>query len=126
MKEILMYFKETDNKYRWDADIDGTKFELYIPKWRIPKIVPQKIKVSIYFPPYLPNVSKLTPDFALKEPDLCTMPIISKVHHHSDHTKTIRYDPSEQNDPEIGSPYIPFQLLPQKRVDNIVICVQWL
>jgi hypothetical protein len=126
MKEVLMYFKETENKYRWDADIDGAKFELYIPKWRVPKIVPQKIKVTIYFPPYLPSVSRLTRDFAKKDPDLCTTPITSKIQHHSDHKKTIRYNPSEQNDPEIGSPYFPIQLLPQEPVDNMVICVQWL
>jgi hypothetical protein len=126
LKEVLMYFKETDKKYRWDADIDGTNFELYIPKWRVPKNVPHNIKVTIYFPPYLNDVPKLTPDLAMKEPDLCTLPIISKVHHHSNHNKTIRYDPIDQNDAEIGSPYIPFQLLPNETVDNLLICVQWL
>jgi len=30
--EILAYKKETENKIRWDVNIDETLFELYIPK----------------------------------------------------------------------------------------------
>lgn len=39
MYEFLAYRKETENKYRWDADIDGVRFELYIPKWRVPDVI---------------------------------------------------------------------------------------
>ena len=39
----LDLFKSTDNKLRWDEDVDGIKFELYIPKWRVPEPVPPTI-----------------------------------------------------------------------------------
>jgi len=32
----LDLFKSTEQKLRWDEDVDGTKFEIYIPKWRVP------------------------------------------------------------------------------------------
>ena len=38
--------KETDNKLRWDVDIDDTRFSLYIPKWRVPQPWPSRIWVD--------------------------------------------------------------------------------
>ena len=125
MTEILMYSKETDNKYRWDVDIGETKFELYIPKWRVPNPVPQRIKVDLYYPPNLPNVYHLSCELALTDPDLCKLPIIAEVCHHSGLTQTVRFDPIDQKEPELGSPYIPFQLIPDGHIERIVICVQW-
>jgi hypothetical protein len=29
--------KTTDNKLRWQADVEGVNFKLYIPKWRVPR-----------------------------------------------------------------------------------------
>jgi len=40
--------KSTDRKFRWDEDIDGTNFELYIPHWRVPEPTPRMISVKIY------------------------------------------------------------------------------
>ena len=40
--------KSTERKFRWDEDIDGTNFELYIPKWRTPEPTPGMISVKIY------------------------------------------------------------------------------
>ena len=40
--------KFTERKFRWDEDIDGTKFELYIPQWRVPEPTPGMISVKIY------------------------------------------------------------------------------
>ena len=45
MIEILADHKGTDSKLRWDADINGAPFELYIPKWRVPDPVPSVIRV---------------------------------------------------------------------------------
>jgi hypothetical protein len=126
MKQILMYFKETDNKMRWDADCDGTLFELYIPKWRIPSNIPKTIKVSFDSIANCQDRSLLTPSKVRKNPNLLELPIFAEVHFHSLHTKTIRFDPSVNNNPEIGSPYIPFSLIaPELIGSKIVIKVEW-
>lgn len=49
MREIvaMSLLNETDNKLRWEADVDGVSFKLYIPKWRVPKPWPDMVKVVI-------------------------------------------------------------------------------
>ena len=44
---LLEETKETENKVRWDADIEGTRFSLYIPKWRVPEPWPRLIHVTV-------------------------------------------------------------------------------
>jgi len=39
--------KETDLKLRWEADVEGVAFKLYIPKWRVPRPWPTRILVRI-------------------------------------------------------------------------------
>jgi hypothetical protein len=44
---LLEETKETDNKVRWDADIEGIRFSLYTPKWRVPEPWPLQIHVTV-------------------------------------------------------------------------------
>jgi hypothetical protein len=39
--------KETPNKLRWDVLVEGAPFELYIPKWRVPRPWPRRIVVRL-------------------------------------------------------------------------------
>ena len=48
--------KETDNKVRWTADVDGVTFSLYVPKWRVPEPWPSRIRVTV-----VPNSSETLP-----------------------------------------------------------------
>jgi hypothetical protein len=129
---LLDHFKETEKKIRWDTKIENavgyTLFELYIPKWRVPDPAPATIKVTLFFPSHMPPEpwSALAPEVAGVEPDLRTLPIVSHVKFHSDHGKTIQYEPIGRPDTwEIGSPYIPSSLLPDGHVESGLICVQW-
>lgn len=118
--------KETDNKLRWDTNIDGVKFSLYIPKWRVPSLWPGKICVTItprrMDSDDLPN---LTLAQIRAEPSCALEPIVTTAQKISPHTNTLRYDPV--GDPaswEIGSPYIPYSLT-YDEVDRVRLIVQW-
>lgn len=102
-------------------------FEIYIPKWRVPEPIPEVIKVSLYFPPHLPELKNiLTSEMTKSNPNLCKLPILSQIKWYSDHTKTVRYNPIGLPDTwEIGSPYIPVSILPQNHIEILVIQIQW-
>jgi hypothetical protein len=41
---LLKPSKETENKLRWSTYMnDGSKFHLYVPKWRVPEPWPGRI-----------------------------------------------------------------------------------
>lgn len=44
------YYKDTVNWYRWDAKVDDTLLEIYLPKWRVPDPYPLRISMEIYEP----------------------------------------------------------------------------
>lgn len=104
--------KETDNKLRWDAEVEGVSFSLYIPKWRIPDPWPSRIWVDI-FPRRaagddLPNLTRADTE---RDSTLRHEPIIATVEYFKDHGNAIRYQST--GDPkawEIGEPYIPLAL----------------
>jgi len=107
---LLEETKETENKVRWDADIEDTKFSLYIPKWRVPEPWPQTIHVTItpYDQSKVSSISRLE---AKNSPRLRYKPIIAHLKKYREHTQTIRYQP--EGDPkgrEIGEPYIPYHM----------------
>ena len=127
MKELLAYYKETDNKCRWDALVDDTPFELYIPKWRIPYPVPGKVLIRIFTnKKNVPFSKTYTPDDVLENPDVRKEPIFAEVEFTREHTKTFRYDPIGDNRKwEIGSPYIPKSVLESEKIEKLYLNVEW-
>src|ERR1700680_1351555 len=53
--------KSTERKLRWDENIDGTNFELYVPKWRVPEPMPPLISVRIFDASLIDTFSQLSP-----------------------------------------------------------------
>jgi hypothetical protein len=118
--------KETDNKLRWDVDIDDTRFSLYIPKWRIPHPWPSRIWVAV-----VPrrgegeDQSNLSPNDVGQEPTLTREPIIATIKKMAVHTKTIHYCPvGDPENQEIGEPYLPFAVT-YGGADRLRIIVLW-
>lgn len=126
MREIIEMHtsKETVNKLRWVAEIEGVFFSLYIPKWRVPKPWPAQIIVTVDTnlpaPQILHNIRR--------DPLVPIIAIATKV---AVHTQTVHYAPIGQNsnDWEIGEPYIPFSVLnaisPRGFPEKVRINVMW-
>lgn len=117
---------ETDNKLRWQADFNGVKFQLYIPKSRVPRPWPRRIIVVISDRIIVDEVTPVeiplaqTPSIDLK------LPIISVVERVSDHTKTARFAPiGKAKTWEIGEPYIPYTLLPSRDCQRLQVEVRF-
>lgn len=85
---LLDAAKQTANKVRWDADIDGTRFSLYIPKWRVPVPWPELIRVTIEeghaVPRRYPTAAAVSP-----ETDLLASPVVAHVRAFHEHTQPI-------------------------------------
>ncbi len=127
MKEILAYYKQTENKYRWDAWYQGQRFELYIPKWRVPTPIPTSITVRIYTESEFGNqIRSITPTAVSSTPSLAATQIVARIVYNDTHTETVRYDPVDPpNEREIGSPYIPQKMLDDPFPQRLVITVNW-
>ena len=118
--------KETDNKLRWDAYIDGTKFSLYIPKWRVPEPWPSRVWINVVLnrsnaddPP------NMTPADVNADPTIRHEPLIASIDKFREHTQTTRYRPT--GDPsawEIGEPYIPFAMT-FDGADRLRMIIHW-
>ncbi|MGO9264232.1 MAG: hypothetical protein ACLQBA_04980 [Candidatus Binataceae bacterium] len=129
MKEVTLMnpSKETDNKLRWQSDVDGVKFKLYIPKWRVPRPWPVHIIVSIR--DLLGDEgSQSSSRLNVRSGDAAPLeePITAIVSMVKEHTETVRFTP--RDDPkewEIGEPYIPYSLLPDGWPQTIQIEVRW-
>ncbi len=146
----LDLFKSTEQKLRWDEDVDGTKFELYIPKWRVPEPTPPMISVKIYDANGIDPEQQLNPsqkmqlsnagltDDQIREIDTW-LPVRWTVDQHSDrpiiaavefdgiHTQTVRYTPI--GDPErweVGQPYVPISVLPFDYPRRLILRVTWM
>ncbi len=122
--------KETDNKLRQESNVDGVGFELYIPKWRVPRSWPVRIIVSIRnlftdegWTPSRPSIDVGQGDAAMERPIVA---IVDKV---KEHTKTVRFAPrGKREEWEIGEPYIPCSLLSDLSdppPETIQIVVRW-
>ena len=108
----LRYDKETDNKYRWIADVEGVAFKLYIPQAVLPDPYPRRILVSVETDPKRAASTK------------ANLKVV--VEHVEEHTETIRYAPV--GDPktwQIGEPYIPRAVLRQPWPKQLHIAVSW-
>lgn len=126
--QILVYNKDTEKKFRWSNMVGDTKFNLYIPDWRVPQPVPRRVRVVIYLPgDKVPDLSQLKCSDAASSPELLQSSIVAKVLLTKPHTKTTRYDPiGDPKNLEIGSPYIPDKLLPKEPPSELTISVEWL
>jgi len=121
---LLEEAKETDNKIRWDTRIDGTRFSLYIPKWRVPEPLPRLIHVTIS--PYTQQQSlTLSPAAAHTVPESRKEPIVAHLKRVKEHTQTIRYQPEgDASAWEVGEPYIPTPMT-YSEAERLTIMVQW-
>jgi hypothetical protein len=118
--------KETDNKLRWDVNIDDSQFSLYIPKWRVPQPWPSRIWVDV-----VPrrgeggDESNLSSSDVAQDSALTHEIIVATIKKLTVHTKTIRYCPVGNPDNwEIGEPYLPFALTYQG-AERLRIIVLW-
>jgi len=124
MKHTLQYSKETDGKLRWDKDIDGTLFELYIPKWRVPEPLPETIYVE--FLDYNPDTFE-TDARQYSNKVECGEDIKILLFYDREHSVTYRYTPNKNyysNNWPLGKPYIPKSIIPDKP-ERLVIHVKW-
>jgi hypothetical protein len=108
--------------------VDKTRFKLYIPKLRVPKPIPTRVRVVIYLPgDEHPELSSVKYYDATCSPEQLQSPIVAKMRYISPHTDTIRYDPiGNSKEWETGSPYIPTSLLPAEIPAELTISVEWL
>lgn len=118
--------KETANKLRWDADVAGTRFSIYIPKWRVPEPWPSRILITVMRRrSNAEDAPNMTEADALADPANRHEPIIASVTKVSIHTETIRYQPTGHASTwELGSPYIPFSMTCDG-ADKLRIVIQW-
>lgn len=117
---------DTPNKRRWDALIDNVRFELYIPKWRIPTPPPEAIHVTVQATSGESNLPRLTQADADADASLLLRPIHAVVRRFKDHTQTVRFTPVGNKDEwEIGEPYIPYSLIPEDSKEVVQITVVW-
>lgn len=125
MREISLMnpSKETDNKLRWWADVDGISFKLYIPKWRVP--VPWPVRLEVVVDQQASSTSSVpkAPRAGSSELEHSIIATLEKV---QEHTETVRYRPS--GDPEsweLGEPYVPYTILPTPSPERLRIEVRW-
>ena len=122
MREITLMdpSKETENKLRWWADVEGVAFKLYIPKRRVPKPWPLRVHVTVSEHPADRDKAIAAGAGNLEEPIVC---VVRKV---AEHTETVRYCPL--GDPrawDLGEPYIPLALLPANPPRLLHLEVRW-
>lgn len=112
--------KETPNTLRWTAVVkNGDKFELYIPKWRVPVPWPAQLVVIVDENIPVPQVA-LT---STSEIDPIKV-VVKKV---SEHGRTVRYQPlgKDKKKWEIGEPYIPKFILSPQFPDLVYLEIFW-
>lgn len=144
---LLQPSKETERKLRWSTYIekDAEYFKIYIPKWRVPKPWPGRVYVGIEA--YKDVSSDLYPSTSspknldeenviivarpsirsliTSNPKNLDKSIQAIVKPFENHTRTMRYRPiGDQNEWQIGEPYIPYSLIPPGS-DLLFIEVEW-
>ena len=142
----LDLFKSTERKLRWDEEIDGTNFELYIPKWRVPEPTPRMVSVKIYNATSI-SPSRLlelghNPEGQLSHSDMLVLEkiglnaeqiwerndrlIVAAVKFYETKTQTVRYRPlGDPKDWEVGEPYVPISELGNPYPKRLILLVGW-
>lgn len=128
MREVVMMdpSKLTKKKLRWQCDVAGVKFFLYIPQWRVPYPWPRTIRTRIYDD--WDGVIKRA--YRTCQPDAdraCLEDTLTAVmFQHSLHRDTVRFTPiGAGRKPEIGDPYIPYGLLDADIPDVLRLEITW-
>lgn len=105
-KVVLMNSsKMTPNKLRWCVNVNGTSFNIYIPKRCVPKPWPAKILVSIT----KAEAGNQTP---IPRRRGLAQPIVTDVVLDRRHGETARYKPEGYvNEWEISQSYVPYEIL---------------
>lgn len=125
MREIALMnpSKETDNKLRWWADVEGVSFKLYIPKWRVPAPWPVRLEVVVDQQAASPAPAPSPPRPGSPELE---RPIIATLEKVREHTETVRYQPIGHLDSwELGEPYVPYTVLPTPPPERLRLEVRW-
>ena len=108
----LVLDKETENKLRWVADVDGVAFKLYIPQVFVPQPPPKRIAVGIET-----DAARATAQRA---------DINAVVEYVEEMSQTVRYAPlGDQETWQIGEPYVPMSILDQPWPKRLYIAVSW-
>lgn len=111
--------KETDNKLRWDVDVEGVRFSLYVPKVHVPSPPPQQLRVRI---------AAGDAGQRQRSDNAALNAVVTRV---DDKTRTVRYRPTgDAEDWQIGEPYIPYGVLdaisPSQTPEKLTISVEWI
>ncbi len=125
MREIALMnpSKETDNKLRWWADVEGVSFKLYIPKWRVPAPWPARLQVVVDEKATSTQADPKPPRPGSLELE---RPIITILERVREHTQTVRYRPVRlPANWEIGESYVPYAVLPTPSPGRLRLEVRW-
>ena len=116
---LMVPSKETDNKLRWETDVEGVAFKLYIPKWRVPRPWSRLILVRLSAATSSQQQVPLCGD----DPDSPISAIVERI---CEHSETARFAPrGDPKDWQIGEPYIPYKILPSDSVRTLRIDIEW-
>lgn len=143
----LFFNKETDEKFRWMASVDGVEFKIYITQDRVPEPVPSKIEVSVFDSDFLytyilrrvgrKSVGELSEQdkddlerIGLTAENLRAAgkdAILGAVWNPKDeHTQTVRYNAyRDLKELEFGDPYVPKSVLREPYPDRLLFLIRW-
>ena len=120
----LKYDKDTNNTYRWRGKATNTDVNLYLPKWRVPIILPTIIVVRIIKGVH--ESIKYWTSIELKiNQERAYQPIKENLVFNSEHSSTHRYDAINNNQKTpLEDIYIPHDFT-FNRARNLAATVWW-
>src|SRR5436190_18981422 len=121
----LRSFKSTAGTLRWDADIFGVNFAVYISRWRVPKPWPGRIRVRIYGPSELTEMLNESPKYNHQENEIPLTAVLCHVSDNGNRTTTYVPIDSDENSWELRRIYVPQSLLPDEPCQTLGIQVIW-
>jgi hypothetical protein len=122
---ILESWKTTQDKLRWDGKFSGIQWEIYIPKWRVPKPWPGLIRVKIGLPDEFGLLPTFEPSAEFSDSDSVTVICRRNWDFHSPNDAQFEPLGNDEQSWQIGTSYIPFDLLPDPLCERVVVQVSW-
>lgn len=143
----LNYHKDSEvHKHRYMTVIGGTQFTLYVFKWRTPDPKPASISVRIWDTSLIDNlyrqfsplekfqlhqkglgeaeITELDKLLPVRREQDYSLSITSHLKYMEEKGQTVKYYPPVEN-PELGDPYIPKDILPHPHPQKLLIRVKW-